>query len=142
MLCLLKCYQQNTCGELEDWRLHSPISCFQSLDFLTNIFFFPVAMSCLLYLIANPFCIFVLFKTPSFFTAKLVFHCRRLCNSESSIFMSRPSIKWTPSTKQALNQVPKLTSYISFNDKPLFSRHWIYQAEADTKILYLANFYC
>ena len=34
-----------------------------------------------------------------------------------------PPIKRTPSIKQTLSQVPKLTFYISLYNEPLFNRH-------------------
>ena len=37
--------------------------------------------------------------------------------------LSGPPIKWTPSIKQTLSRVLKLTSYISVYNEPLFSRH-------------------
>ena len=37
--------------------------------------------------------------------------------------LSGPPIKQTPSIKQTLNWVPKLTSHISLYNKPLFSGH-------------------
>ena len=37
--------------------------------------------------------------------------------------LSGPPIKWTPSIKQTLSQVPRSTSYISLYNEPLFSRH-------------------
>ena len=35
--------------------------------------------------------------------------------------LSGPPIKWTPSIKRTLSRVPKLTSYISLYNEPLFS---------------------
>ena len=37
--------------------------------------------------------------------------------------LSGPPIMWTPSIKQTLSRVRKLSSYISLYNEPLFSRH-------------------
>ena len=47
--------------------------------------------------------------------------CSALLYSETSI--KRTPIKQTPSFKQTLSQIPKLTSYISLYNEPLFSGH-------------------
>ena len=47
--------------------------------------------------------------------------------------LSGPPIKQTPSIKRTLSRVPKLMSYISLYNEPLFSGQ-LYYADADTKI--------
>ena len=45
----------------------------------------------------------------------------------------KPLLSGTP-IKQTLSRVPKLTSYISLYNELLFSGHFYFKADADTKI--------